>query len=504
MAGSTAVEAERKFDVDQGGRLPALASLPGVLRVGPPIEHRLEAVYFDTAQLSLAARGATLRCRSGGTDAGWHLKLPLGPGRREEIAEPLDGPEVPVRLQRLTRAHVRAEPLVAVARIATNRTSRSLYGQGDSVLAEFSDDRVQSQSLLPSGTGREWREWELELVDGPPDLLEAAGALLLAHGARASSHPSKLARALGEGYPAPQAPPEKPTRKGPASAVMLAYLRRQAETLKAMDRAVREDEPDAVHRLRVAARRMRSALAAYKKMADRDAVARLRDELKWAATAVGGVRDIEVMRDRLQVLAAAEPPELLMGPVAQRLGEELGARHRSAHDSGLAALDSERYFGLLDALDAFLQDPPLTAAGRRKAGKATARRVAADLDRVRDAARAARKAEGTDGADAALHEVRKCAKRLRYTAESAKPLYGKRAKRTAKEAARIQETLGVVQDSVVTRDLLRELAAAAYLEGANSFSYGRLHAHEQHRADEALARYAHEWPKFKPKPLRRH
>lgn len=503
MAGSAAVEAERKFDVDRGGNVPALTSLPGVMRVGPPVEHRLEAVYFDTEDLALAAQGITLRCRTGGTDAGWHLKLPLGPDRREEIREPLGGSAVPERLQRLTRAHVRGRPLVAVARIATNRTSRPLLGEGGAVLAEFSDDRVLSQSLLPSGTGLEWREWELELVDGTPDLLDAAEALLRGHGVRPASHRSKLARALGDSYPPAAGPPEDPTRKGPASAVMLSYLHRQAETLKAMDRAVREDEPDSVHQFRVAARRMRSVLAAYKKMADRDTVDRLREELKWAAAAVGGVRDLEVMRERLLELTAAEPPELVMGPVAQRLAEELGARHRAAREAGAAALDSPRYFGLLDALDAFLEDPPLTSAARRKAGKAIARRVDADLGRVRDAARAAREAKGTETADAALHEVRKCAKRARYTAESAKATHGKRAKKTAKEAARIQKTLGALQDSAVTRELLRELAVAAFLEGANTFSYGRLHALEQHLADDARARYAQQWARFNPKPLKR-
>jgi CHAD domain-containing protein len=166
-------------------------------------------------------------------------------------------------------------------------------------------------------------------------------------------------------------------------------------------------------------------------------------------------------------------------------------------------MDSQRYFDLLDALDAFLTEPPLTAAAGRKARKATAKRVAADLDRVRDAARAAVRAEGSEAKDAALHEVRKCAKRLRYTAESAVPIHGKRAKKAAKAASRLQKTLGTLQDSVVTRDLLREVAVAAFLEGANTFSYGRLHAHEQHRAAEARAQYSRQWAKFSPKPLRR-
>jgi CHAD domain-containing protein len=410
---------------------------------------------------------------------------------------------VPDRLAELTRVHVRGRPLVGVARIVTDRTTCALYGKDDSLLAEFSDDRVEAQSLLGDGTGREWREWELELVHGPEKLLDRAEDFLHHHGASPSVHPSKLARALGEAWPT-QETAEEPTAGGPVSAVLLAYLRRQAGVLKSMDTAVRGDEPDSVHQFRVAARRMRSVLASYRKLADRGTVDRLREELKWAAASVGAARDVEVMREHLLEVIDAEPAELLMGPAAQRLAEELGARHRSAREAGLAAMDSQRYFDLLDRIDAFLRDPPLTPAARRKAGKATARRVAADLDRVRGAARAAAEAEGAEAVDAALHEVRKCAKRLRYTAESAIPLHGKRARKTAKEATRLQGTLGTLQDSVVTRDLLRELAAAAFLEGANTFSYGRLHAHEQHRAAEARTRFAKEWARFSPKPLRQY
>ena len=151
---------------------------------------------------------------------------------------------------------------------------------------------------------------------------------------------------------------------------------------------------------------------------------------------------------------------------------------------------------------AFLEDPPLTDAAHRGAGKAVARQVASDLDRLRQAADEAQNVMGTASADAALREVRKCAERLRYAAESAAAIHGKRARRLAKEAASLQETLSEHGDSVVTRRLLRELSNTAFLEGANAFSFGRLHAREQHRGAEARAQFSHDWKRFKPKPLR--
>ena len=82
MAELGAVEVERKYEADPSAPAPPLESLPGVLKISPPAEHRLGATYYDTAELSLATQGITLRRRTGGADAGWHLKLPVGSDRR--------------------------------------------------------------------------------------------------------------------------------------------------------------------------------------------------------------------------------------------------------------------------------------------------------------------------------------------------------------------------------------------------------------------------------------
>ena len=76
------LEIERKFDVDEAFTLPALAGT-GIAAVDAPVEHDLEAVYHDTADLRLLRARATLRRRTGGADSGWHLKLPAGTARRE-------------------------------------------------------------------------------------------------------------------------------------------------------------------------------------------------------------------------------------------------------------------------------------------------------------------------------------------------------------------------------------------------------------------------------------
>lgn len=132
-----------------------------------------------------------------------------------------------------------------------------------------------------------------------------------------------------------------------------------------------------------------------------------------------------------------------------------------------------------------------------------AARVAADRDRLKQAVEAVDDARDGAPADAALHEVRKSAKRLRYAAEAAASIHGKRARRLARAAEHIQQVLGDHQDSLVTRELLRDLGARAHVEGANGFSYGRLHAIEEQRGADSQAQFLLAWAQFRPKPLHR-
>lgn len=510
MAALSTVEVERKYTVGQDTPVPPLTDLPHVERTGPPVSLDLEAVYFDTDDFTLAGHGITLRRRTGGVDAGWHLKLPAGPSARRELREPLgpDGDAVPEGLRALVRVHVRDKDLLPIAQLRTRRTATPLLGTDNVVLAEFCDDRVESEAPIGEGLLQFWREWEIELLRGSEDILAAADDLLAAVGVNRAEVQSKLARALGPAHPTTKKPLKRPKRKGPAGKVLLAYLQNHVDALKAVDPAVREDAPDSVHQLRVSARRMRSALATYRKLTDADTANRLREELQWLAGEVGRARDIEVMRDRLKALCAAEPADLLMGPVVLRITESSASQYRKARAAGLEAMSSQRYFRLLDALDAFLADPPLTQLAGKKAHKAAARLVARDIRRLVNAVSAAEEAEDAADSDeaafdAALHEVRKSAKRLRYGAEAAAPVLGKRATKLARAAEQIQETLGILQDSVVSRGVLRELAVQAQAEGANAFSFGRLHALEQQRASEARAQFSRDWTELRPTLLRR-
>lgn len=193
-------EIERKYDVSGTTQTPDLTGVGPVATVGDIEVRELDAVYFDTAALSLAGQRIALRRREGGTDAGWHVKRPADEGRTEQHW-PLGGSSnaVPEDIA----ASLGAADLVPIARVRNRRENRELFDVHGAAVAELSDDHVTAQNLL-DGTMRSWREWEVELLGAAPDTRAARTALLdrieealFDAGARPSSSSSKLARALG-------------------------------------------------------------------------------------------------------------------------------------------------------------------------------------------------------------------------------------------------------------------------------------------------------------------
>lgn len=527
---SQGVEVEKKYDVGADTEVPELAELPGVARVGEPRVDNLEAVYFDTRAHALASRRITLRRRTGGADAGWHLKLPSqgpgpgsepqGPGsepqrpdaepqRRRELHAPLGQPAVvPDSLQAYLWVYLRGEDTKPVVRLRTQRTTYPMYGDDGVHLADLADDCVTAEALgngAGPGSTQQWREWELELVHGSPDLFPAAEELLAAAGALPAKHQSKLAKALGQSGPGEsgtgQTGPKPgvalealkaPGKKGPAADLLTAYLASQVREILVNDPGVRLEEPEAVHDLRSATRRARSALEAYRRFFNALAVRHLAAELKWLGRVLGVPRDADVMLDRLRSHAADLPPGSASVAVVDRLEDELGASRDAAHRKLQMAMVSARYFDLLDALEAFLGNPPVRQGGAAPAGEAAGKQMAKAAKRLRRSDKAARRARRGAEHETALHSVRKDAKRLRHVAESAEPVLGKRAAKIAKAAHSQQQILGEFHDSVVARDLLARLLAAPELPEAVASAYVTLHTQQVQLAAEAEAQYLKE------------
>jgi CHAD domain-containing protein len=471
-------EVERKFEVVESTVSPSFDGLSAVARVERSPSQRLDAVYFDTPGRDLAARRVTLRRRTGGADAGWHVKLPEGPDARTEVRAPLDDGSgnaegVPEALLDVVLAIVRDRPLSPVARITTNRTADVLFGPDGVALAEFCDDLVTAKAD-PDGDEQRWREWELELAEGADrSLLDRLSNRLLDAGAVPAGHGSKLARVLeSAGAPEPDVP------EVPADPVHRAVAEQVQELLK-WDRAVRADVYDSVHQMRVTTRKIRSLLQASEGAFGISDDAWVLDELRQLAAVLGVARDAEVLAERYERALDELPDELVRGPVRERLVDGAKRRYQAGLRRSLIAMRSARYFRLLDALEALVaSEPPPTRPGEERAQVT----IDAAYKRLRKAAKATAQAADADK-DEALHRIRKGAKRLRYTASATG------ADKVSDRAKTIQTLLGDHQDSVVSRAHLSHQAEAAQAAGEDTFTYGLLYQQEDdlaHRSREQL------------------
>lgn len=464
-------EVERKFDVTEETPTPAFTGVAGVARVEQWPVQALEAVYFDTSAQDLARRKITLRRRTGGVDAGWHLKLPAGPDARTEVRLPLGGAddEVPAELAEMVRAVVRGRPLAPVARISTTRVVYLLHGDDGAVAAEFCDDHVTASTFQP-GTGEQrWREWEIELRAADPDatLLDRLSGRLVDSGATPAGHGSKLARALGSPPADALADPDP----------LLQAVAEQVEQLPVIEHAVRADADDAVHQMRVTIRRIRSLLRAEPNwFTDSRAIDA---DLRWLAGVLGTARDAEVLAQRYRRALDRMAPQLVRGRVVERLVGGAEEAYRAGWAESVAAMDSPRYRQLLDRLETLAAESTAGDPGDRSPGT-----IRAAYRRVRKAAKATRvSGAGRDRArqDVALHRIRKAAKRLRYTASAMG------APSIAKQAKTIQTLLGEHQDSVVSREHLLAQARAAEEAGEDTFTYGLLYQQERDIARDCRA-----------------
>jgi CHAD domain-containing protein len=493
------LEVERKFDVGESTVSPSFEGIAAVARVEKSPIQSLDALYFDTPAHDLARNKVTLRRRTGGTDAGWHLKLPAGPDARTEVRAPLDASDdatVPSELLDVVLAIVRDRPIEPVARITTQREGQVLYGVEGTALAEFSNDHVTAWSAGAPGDSdsgpaeQQWREWELELLEtgranngtADTELLNRLSNRLLDAGAAPAGHGSKLARVLGTTSQSNGTqPPADPVHRAVAE---------QIDQLLVWDRAVRADVPDAVHQMRVTTRKIRSLLGDSQDSFGSTDTDWVQDELRELAGVLGVARDAEVLGERYQRELDLLAPELVRGRVRERLVKGARRRYQTGLRRSLMAMRSQRYFHLLDALDSMVAEIPVTPPGEEPAPVT----IDAAYKRVRKAAKAAKAAaegvQGGEGAqggewdeggehdrDEALHRIRKRAKRLRYTAAATG------AVKVSEQAKVIQTLLGDHQDSVVSREHLIQQAEAAHAADEDTFTYGLLFQREADLAE---------------------
>ena len=519
------METELKFDIPADARLPRLAGVGPIASVGAARRMTQTAIYHDTPDLALLAAKCTLRRRTGGTDAGWHLKTPGktpgGPSpdgalQRREFHEPAGGKrsQVPTLLRAEVADIVGRELLMPVCVLRTVRVRRELLDADGGVLALVEDDSVQAWRPGAEAEVVAWREVEVELVGRSPAARGALPAIVEAFersGLRPGESPSKLARALADLGLEPglsAAVPADVSIEADVTGSRLAvwrYAAAQVGVIQALTDDVRDDAPDAVHKMRVATRRLRATLRTIRPWLDKEQTQRVRTQVRWLTRTLAGARDGEVVRERILAELDDLPRGDVHGGIRRRLHRELDRAHARAHAHVVVALAGARYERLLSGLVEFLLHLPWKERSRRTLSDL----LLAATRRVESRAHLADEAETPAAREHELHEVRKKGKAARYAVEAATKFAdavqddpGAECDDTAPDEAPIradpkealaawvdlQELLGDHQDAVVARAELRRIAAAVRAAGEDTYSYGVLIGRETQRLVDNTAR----------------
>lgn len=521
---------------------PRLSDVDGIETVAVEQDRAVqEQERYDTADLRLAAAGIVLAVHRLPDSAHWQLTLPdVGSAEQPRVpvaapdVEGVDPEQVPDEIDALVRGVRGDRPIVPVGRIRVVRSSSRLRDLSGRDIAVLCRDEVQASTLGASTSIESWSEARLAPEVGAGSaLLDQLDARLRETGLTSAppAAESTLERMLAEtreaSGPGDEADgtedKDAPSslrwsgRKGTAGTVLLDYLGAQADRLTARERGLRDGEPDAVHQMRVASRRLRSALRTYGGLLEGPRVEHVITELQWLGRALATDRDLEVLEARIGSALDELPPELVLGPVHVQLTRYFAGRRADSRAAVQETVDGERYRKLQGALRRLLIDPPLAGAADASAKKvmpAMVARTAKKLDRRMELAlHGPRDAEGQDGGqdggqadadhDAALHGARRTAKQLRYATEVVQPVVGGDAKASRRGLGELQDVLGAHQDAVVAREPLRELGARAGAQGQNGFTFGLLYGREMAQAREAEAAVPGVWSRIWAKKGRR-
>lgn len=234
-------------------------------------------------------------------------------------------------------------------------------------------------------------------------------------------------------------------RTSPSAADVLApYAATQVAAIQRHEGLAQDGDTDAIHDMRVAVRRLKAVLVAYRSTVDTAIGRRLRDELDWLAETLGNARDHDVQRLILRKLVPSDEDAAQVDAADRALTCD-------AQSALSAALGSARYRVLAEDLQAFGEDPPWTRAAQGSATKVLVPSLAEQFARVDSRVRAAKKATSRAKVDQRLHRVRKSVKRARYAAEACAPILSSKAANLAHDLSVAQDTLGDHNDLVVTR-----------------------------------------------------
>ena len=439
-----------------------------------PVTSKLHTVYYDTPSLDLWRRGVALRVRRAGRRWVQTVKgggsVRGGLHQRTEMESEIAGPQPDLaRMRDGDLAGVFASPQVRgqlqpVFITDFSRSSRTLDLGGDTTV----EASIDSGGIRGGGRVEAVNELELELKSGEASRLYELALGLLKDVPLAIENRSKAERgfALARGESLAPVKARPPTLAADMSVVdaFAAVIWTSLAHLQANERGMLAGEdPEYLHQMRVALRRLRSAFSVFAPLLPAATIAPITAELKWLGSALGPARDWDVFQTETLPPVQAEFGE---HPALSAFIHQCAALRRTAARRARRTVASQRYQRLV-----------LTLAGRLTAGgwsegldETERGRLAAPVvefagtvleRRYARVRKRARKLATLSPAE--LHRLRIAIKKFRYATDFFAGLYeGKRARETLKRLARLQDVLGAINDAATVGNLVGEV-----LRGSN-------------------------------------
>ncbi len=475
------IELKGTIRYEQLGRLK---DLPAIKKraVGRARSRKLVTVYFDTPDHELRGLGLSLRVRKVGRAyvqcvKQAHKKLGGILVRTEwEGPVPSQDPAISVIENKALRRQIRrvgVEHLQPVFRTEFQRCSQTLkFDDGSTASID-----IDVGEIVAGDASEPIREFEIELESGAPEQLFDLASEIRKDVPFRLATLSKASRGYalltGDG-PQPQKYVKVKLAKDlTVEQVLTELVQHCLDHLQANEAvALKTDDTEGVHQMRVALRQLRAALRLFKSVLPEDQYGWAVAGAKWLTGELSAARAWDVFADELvrpvaRLYREGQGFDTLMAAVEQARQQ---GRQR-AHD----AIGTERYTEFLLRLSAWLSSQ---AWREQPVTERTARLLdpigdhCAKLLQKRD--RIVRK-QGRDIAtlsEPALHELRLAAKRLRYAVDFFESLYPKKqAKAYRKHLADLQDGFGYLNDVTASDTLVRELASAGGDQASPACAY---------------------------------
>lgn len=514
------VEGKLLIPTERGRRVLSRLERIGAYPLRPLDAQRLHSIYLDTADFALARQSIALRLRRAGkrweATAKWSGRSEGAVHERPELTVPLPGrPQLPFTLpdgalRSALTVHVMGRPLqpVLITDVHRRRSHVLPAGRAEAApIAEIALDRVTLRP--PQGGGALGSYCEIEIEGTPQTLTEVQDIteILRREHDLSPSTLTKFASGMrllhGEG----EIRAEEPEPVRPDDSVAIAarkIVARQLQRIKEHDPGTRRgDDPESLHSMRVATRRLRAAVRAFAATMPEQLHAQLLDELRWLGRLLGGVRDLDVQLANLDQYSLPLPAayRAALDPFRRHLADELARRRRAM----VEGLDSPRYFRLLVKLERFASSRPrperLPEAARRPIGSFAEAAIEHAWDRLLK--RGERIGDACSPED--LHPLRIRSKRLRYLLEFLSELTGKPGRRLVKQLVALQDQLGALNDATVTAGFI-----CAFLDAHGNEAAPSTHLAVQEFAQAGMRRsqslragFAESWRRFRSKRTRK-